>query len=155
MAFHPDVILTLSALDNQERVRDAAQDRLAASAEARARRKAGAHHGSAGEARRTLGALVGTSRDTRGAADRPCEPSQAVFHQQWQIYRTMVEENYLFHREAYACLHRILLDRYQRWAKFKIAVAMSWRSERIPSKNMMSWSLKKTTGSIEGRPRAA
>jgi hypothetical protein len=34
MAFHPEVILTLSELDNQERVRDAVQDRLAASAEA-------------------------------------------------------------------------------------------------------------------------
>jgi hypothetical protein len=34
MAFHPEVILTLSALDNRERVRDAVQDRLAASAEA-------------------------------------------------------------------------------------------------------------------------
>ena len=34
MAFHPDVILTLSELVNQERVRDAVRDRLAARAEA-------------------------------------------------------------------------------------------------------------------------
>ena len=37
MAFHPEVILTLSELHNQERVREAVQDRLAASAEAGAR----------------------------------------------------------------------------------------------------------------------
>ena len=34
MAFHPEVILTLSELHNQERVREAVQDRLAARAEA-------------------------------------------------------------------------------------------------------------------------
>ena len=34
MAFHPEVILTLSELHNQERLRDAVKDRLAASAEA-------------------------------------------------------------------------------------------------------------------------
>jgi len=33
-----------------------------------------------------------------------------MFHQQWQVYRTLVEENYLFHREAYACLCRILVE---------------------------------------------
>lgn len=37
------------------------------------------------------------------------EPSQAIFHQAWRIYRTMVEENYLFHREASACLRQVLL----------------------------------------------
>ena len=37
MAFHPEVILTLSELHNQERVREAVQDRLAARAEAGAR----------------------------------------------------------------------------------------------------------------------
>src|SRR5215204_4989376 len=43
------------------------------------------------------------------ARDRQHEPSQAVFQQEWQIYRTLVDENYLFHREAYACLHQILV----------------------------------------------
>ena len=38
------------------------------------------------------------------------EPSQAIFQQEWQIYRTLVDENYLFHREAYECLHQILID---------------------------------------------
>ena len=32
---------------------------------------------------------------------------------------------------------------------------MSLRSERMPSKNITSWSLKKTTGSMLGRPRSA
>jgi SAM-dependent methyltransferase len=43
------------------------------------------------------------------ARDRRHEPSQAVFQQEWQIYRTVVDENYLFHREAYTCLHKILV----------------------------------------------
>jgi cyclopropane fatty-acyl-phospholipid synthase-like methyltransferase len=41
---------------------------------------------------------------------RRAEPSQAVFQQVWRIYRTLVDENYLFHREAYACLRRILVE---------------------------------------------
>ena len=35
---------------------------------------------------------------------------QEVFQQQWRTYRTMVDQNYLFHREAYACLRQLLLD---------------------------------------------
>ena len=34
----------------------------------------------------------------------------ALFEQQWQVYRKVVDNNYLFHREAYARLHRILID---------------------------------------------
>ena len=34
---------------------------------------------------------------------RPCSK------QDWQVYRTVVDETYLFHREAYACLHQILV----------------------------------------------
>jgi SAM-dependent methyltransferase len=34
----------------------------------------------------------------------------SVFQQGWRIYRTMVDENYLFHREAYACLHDALIN---------------------------------------------
>jgi len=37
-------------------------------------------------------------------------PAQALFQQQWQIYRTLVDENYLFHQEAYKCLHQILVE---------------------------------------------
>jgi SAM-dependent methyltransferase len=36
--------------------------------------------------------------------------SQAVFHLQWQIYRKMIDHNYLFHREVYARLHQILRE---------------------------------------------
>ena len=38
------------------------------------------------------------------------EPAQTLFQRQWQIYRKSVENNYLFHREAYYQLHRILVD---------------------------------------------
>ncbi|MCX5513914.1 hypothetical protein C3941_23180 [Kaistia algarum] len=31
-----------------------------------------------------------------------------LFQQGWQVYRKMVDNNYLFHREAYATLHRAL-----------------------------------------------
>jgi SAM-dependent methyltransferase len=34
----------------------------------------------------------------------------ALFRQQWRMYRKVVENNYLFHREAYSWLHRILVD---------------------------------------------
>jgi SAM-dependent methyltransferase len=47
---------------------------------------------------------------TTAAGNRQHDPSQSVFQQEWGIYRTLVDENYLFHREAYACLHQILVD---------------------------------------------
>ena len=31
--------------------------------------------------------------------------SQAIFHLQWQIYRKMIDHNYLSHREVYARLY--------------------------------------------------
>ena len=40
--------------------------------------------------------------------DRSEESSQAIFQQEWQVYRTLVDQNYLFHREAYACLHQLV-----------------------------------------------
>lgn len=49
---------------------------------------------------------------------RQHEPSQAVFQQGWRTYRTLVDENYLFHREAYACLRRILLEHVGRPFRF-------------------------------------
>ncbi|MFN8660989.1 MAG: class I SAM-dependent methyltransferase [Thermomicrobiales bacterium] len=45
---------------------------------------------------------------TQSPRDRAQDSSQAVFQQAWHIYRVLVDENYLFHREAYACLHHIL-----------------------------------------------
>lgn len=45
------------------------------------------------------------------SADDGMPPStQEIFHQQWQIYRKMVDQNYLFHREALAHLQQILLS---------------------------------------------
>jgi SAM-dependent methyltransferase len=38
------------------------------------------------------------------------EPALALFQKHWQLYRKVVDYNYLFHREAYNCLHRILVD---------------------------------------------
>ena len=40
----------------------------------------------------------------------PDNPAAALFQREWQTYRKMVDQNYLFHREVYARLHRILLD---------------------------------------------
>ena len=35
-------------------------------------------------------------------------PTQELFLKQWQVYRKMVDNDYLFHRGAYDCLHRYL-----------------------------------------------
>lgn len=37
-------------------------------------------------------------------------PTQELFLEQWQVYRKMVDNDYLFHRGAYDCLHRYLRD---------------------------------------------
>ena len=37
------------------------------------------------------------------------EPSLGLFQRQWKLYRKVVDNNYLFHREAYAQLRRILV----------------------------------------------
>jgi SAM-dependent methyltransferase len=38
------------------------------------------------------------------------EPAAALFQQQWQLYRKFVDNNLLYHREAYGELHRILVE---------------------------------------------
>ncbi|MBW0000876.1 MAG: class I SAM-dependent methyltransferase [Verrucomicrobia bacterium] len=38
------------------------------------------------------------------------EPALVLFQTQWQLHRKAVEHNYLFHDEAYSCLHRVLVD---------------------------------------------
>src|SRR5260370_38029609 len=38
------------------------------------------------------------------------EPALALFQQQWQLYRKFVDNNYFYHREVYAQLHRILVE---------------------------------------------
>jgi ubiquinone/menaquinone biosynthesis C-methylase UbiE len=42
--------------------------------------------------------------------DEPDESASSLFEKQWQIYRKIVDNNYLFHREVYGELHRILVD---------------------------------------------
>jgi SAM-dependent methyltransferase len=63
-------------------------------------------------------AFVAEIPPSTAPANRRNEPSQAVFQQEWRIYRTLVDENYLFHREAYACLHRILVEEIGRPFRF-------------------------------------
>src|SRR6516164_5046307 len=43
----------------------------------------------------------------RGMLD---EPMAVLFQHQWQLYRKFVDNNYFYHREVYARLHRILVD---------------------------------------------
>jgi SAM-dependent methyltransferase len=42
----------------------------------------------------------------------------SVFQDTWDIYRKMVENNYLFHREAYAALHDVLVSEVDRPFRF-------------------------------------
>ena len=49
--------------------------------------------------------------DGFGKALAPAEPSAVFFRQEWRIYRKMVDDNYLFHREAYGRLKSILAER--------------------------------------------
>jgi hypothetical protein len=50
--------------------------------------------------------------------DEPLFPNQAIFQQQWRIYRTLVDNNYLDHREASACLRQTLTDEAPRPFRF-------------------------------------
>jgi len=45
-------------------------------------------------------------------------PASAVFEREWRTYRKMVEHNYLFHREAYACLREIMTREVARPFRF-------------------------------------
>jgi SAM-dependent methyltransferase len=56
------------------------------------------------------GTLVSQTPAFLVSGGRQHEPSQAVFQHGWRIYRTLVDENYLFHREAYACLRQVLIE---------------------------------------------
>ena len=50
------------------------------------------------------------ARSTSSQANDAHPTTLTLFQRDWRIYRTMVDENYLFHREAYACLHEVLAD---------------------------------------------
>lgn len=44
------------------------------------------------------------------SAEPQANPAALLFQQEWQIYRKMVDNNFLFHREVYARLHQVLAD---------------------------------------------
>jgi SAM-dependent methyltransferase len=46
----------------------------------------------------------------RPSETAPHRASATVFQEEWPIYRKVVENNYLFHREAYAELRRVLIE---------------------------------------------
>lgn len=43
-------------------------------------------------------------------AAAPKVDSATVFQEEWEVYRKVVDNNYLFHREAYSVLRRVLLE---------------------------------------------
>jgi SAM-dependent methyltransferase len=45
-------------------------------------------------------------------------PNQELFLEAWQVYRKMVDNDYLFHRDAYVCLHEVLADEVDRPFRF-------------------------------------
>jgi hypothetical protein len=58
-------------------------------------------------------------RDDRPAAEN-VEQSRRhdLFQRQWQLYRILVDQNYLYHREVYGLLRRVLLDEAPRPFRF-------------------------------------
>ena len=79
------------------------------------------------------------------------DPSaQAVFQQQWQIYRTMVDHNYLFHREVYGWLRRILVDEARQPFRF---VDVGCGTPPRPSGRSRARGSPGTTGSTSPAPR--
>jgi SAM-dependent methyltransferase len=53
-----------------------------------------------------------------GAHDSAHPSTVAVFQQDWMLYRKMVDNNFLFHREAYGRLHRVLVEEVARPFRF-------------------------------------
>jgi ubiquinone/menaquinone biosynthesis C-methylase UbiE len=45
-------------------------------------------------------------------------PTKELFLKMWKVYRKMVDNDYLFHRGAYSCLRRILLEEIDRPFQF-------------------------------------
>jgi hypothetical protein len=48
--------------------------------------------------------------DTVHLSSSARKQAAALFRTQWQTYRKVVDNNYLFHDDAYAALRRLLLD---------------------------------------------
>jgi ubiquinone/menaquinone biosynthesis C-methylase UbiE len=58
------------------------------------------------------------------------ERAMAPFQEDWQLYRKMVDNNFLFHREAYARLHDILKEEIDRPFRF-LDIACGDASESV------------------------
>jgi ubiquinone/menaquinone biosynthesis C-methylase UbiE len=58
------------------------------------------------------------SSSSGGARDTAHASTVAVFQRDWMLYRKMVDNNFLFHREAYGRLHRVLLEEVARPFRF-------------------------------------
>jgi SAM-dependent methyltransferase len=43
---------------------------------------------------------------------------QTVFLNQWQTYQKVIANNYMFHRQVYGLLHRILIDDFNKPFRF-------------------------------------
>ncbi len=56
-----------------------------------------------------------TNAPTASTADAS---TVALFQQDWKLYRKMVDNNFLFHREAYGRLHRLLVEDMPRPFRF-------------------------------------
>jgi SAM-dependent methyltransferase len=60
-----------------------------------------------------------SSSNTGGPLTSEADASTvAVFQQDWKLYRKMVDNNFLFHREAYGWLHDVLVDEVARPFRF-------------------------------------
>ena len=46
----------------------------------------------------------------QGTTGDPLDEAAALFQQQWQLYRKFIDNNYFYHREVYAHLHKILVE---------------------------------------------
>src|SRR5206468_6061693 len=92
-------------------------------------------------------------RHYRPAGTTPDEPALALFQKQWQLYRKVVDYNYLFHREAYNCLRRIIMSESGLLAAGRIRF-----SDENPNAGPESWKtnagLAKTRRSGSGRKNA-
>jgi hypothetical protein len=57
-----------------------------------------------------------TSNNSDNAA--PDASTVALFQQDWMLYRKMVDNNFLYHREAYGRLHGVLVNEVARPFRF-------------------------------------
>ena len=52
------------------------------------------------------------------STDNPPVPTQELFTDSWNVYRKMVDNDYLFHRGAYGCLHQVLSEEIHKPFRF-------------------------------------